>query len=74
MIGYDSFRFQLLISPLPLLMVAGEMAQTLHFSKTAVEAARELKEFFVVKGKNHFDIYDDLTKFGLKVVKFFKNL
>ncbi|KFY01003.1 hypothetical protein O988_02978 [Pseudogymnoascus sp. VKM F-3808] len=75
MIGYDSFQFQHLISPRPLLMIAGEKAQTLHFSKTTVEAAREPKELFVVEGKNHFDLYDDLTKSGPKVVEFFeKNL
>lgn len=72
MIGYDSFRFQHLISPRPLLMIAGEKAQTLHFSKTTVEAVTEPKELFLIEGKNHFDLYDDLTKSGPKVVEFFE--
>lgn len=71
MISYDSFNFQHLISPRPLLMIAGTKAQTLHISKAAVEAAKEPKELFTVEGKNHFDLYDDLTKSGPKVVEFF---
>ncbi|KAE8160611.1 Alpha/Beta hydrolase protein [Aspergillus tamarii] len=75
MIAYDSFNFQHLISPRPLLMIAGSEAQTLHYSKTAVEIAKEPKELFIVKGKNHFDIYDDLNESGPKLVDFFgKNL
>ncbi|KAJ6005702.1 hypothetical protein N7451_003646 [Penicillium sp. IBT 35674x] len=75
MISYDSFNFQHLISPRPLLMVAGSKAQTLHYSEDAVAAAREPKELFVVEGKNHFDLYDDLTVSGPKLVEFFgKNL
>lgn len=75
MVNYDSFNFQHLISPRPLLMVAGSKAQTLHYSETAVAAAREPKELFVVEGKNHFDLYDDLVVSGPKLVEFFgKNL
>ncbi|KAJ5173526.1 uncharacterized protein N7500_001457 [Penicillium coprophilum] len=39
MVSYDSFNFQHLISPRPLLMVAGINAQTLHFSEDAIAAA-----------------------------------
>lgn len=75
MVSYDSFNFQHLISPRPLLMVAGSKAQTLHYSEDAVAAAREPKELFIVEGKNHFDLYDDLTVSGPKLVEFFgKNL
>ena len=75
MVSYDSFNFQHLVSPRPLLMIAGSKAQTLHFSEDAVAAAREPKELFVVEGKNHFDLYDDLTVSGPKLVEFFgKNL
>lgn len=75
MVSYDSFNFQRLISPRPLLMIAGSEAQTLHYSKTAVQDAKEPKELFIVSGKNHFDIYDDLTESGPKLVEFFgKNL
>ncbi|KAJ4861176.1 dienelactone hydrolase family domain-containing protein [Trichoderma breve] len=73
MIGYDSFNYQHLISPRPLLMIAGSEAETLHYSKTAVEGAREPKEVFIVKGKNHFDLYDDLTESAPKLVEFYAN-
>lgn len=71
MVSYDSFMFQHLIAPRPLLMIAGSTAQTLHFSKSSVEAAREPKEFFVVEGRNHFELYDDLERTGPKLVEFF---
>ncbi|KAK0763228.1 hypothetical protein N5P37_004214 [Trichoderma harzianum] len=48
-------------------------AETLHYSKTAVEGAKEPKEVFIVKGKNHFDLYDDLTESAPKLVEFFAN-
>ncbi|KIX97489.1 uncharacterized protein Z520_06941 [Fonsecaea multimorphosa CBS 102226] len=71
MVSYDSFNFQHLISPRPLLMIAGTEAQTLHFSEAAVNAAREPKELFTVAGRNHFELYDDLEKSGPKLVEFF---
>ena len=75
MVSYDSFNFQHLIAPRPLLMIAGSEAQTLHYSESAVAAAREPKELFIVKGKNHFDLYDNLAESGPKLIEFFgKNL
>lgn len=71
MVSYDSFNFQHLISPRPLLMIAGSDAQTLHYSRSAVEHAKDPKEFYEVPGKNHFDLYDDLTETGPKLVGFF---
>lgn len=71
MIGYDSFNFQHLISPRPLLMIAGSDAETLHYSKSAVGGAKEPKELFVIDGKNHFELYDDLEKSAPKLVEFY---
>ncbi|CAH0037916.1 unnamed protein product [Clonostachys solani] len=71
MITYDSFHFQHLISPRPLLMIAGSEAESLHFSQSAVAQAKEPKELLVVLGKNHFDLYDDLTVSGPKLSEFF---
>lgn len=71
MISYDSFNFQHLISPRPLLMIAGSEAETLHYSKTAVAGAKEPKELFVIDGKNHFDLYDDLEKAAPKLIEFY---
>lgn len=69
MMGYDSFNLQHLLSPRPLLMIAGDKTQTLHYSKTAINGANEPKELFVIDGKNHFDLYDDLAKSGPKVIE-----
>lgn len=72
MVSYDSFNFQHLISPRPLLMIAGSEAQTHHFSKNAVAAAKDPKELVAIKGKNHFDLYDDLSETMPKLVEFFQ--
>ncbi|PHH72333.1 hypothetical protein CDD82_6034 [Ophiocordyceps australis] len=71
MVNYDSFGFQHLISPRPLLMIAGSNAQTLEHSKAAIGNAQEPKELFIIKGKNHFELYDDLSESGPKLVEFF---
>ena len=59
MVSFDSFNLQHFISPRSLLVIAGSDAQTLHYSRTPVNAAGELKEFFEIHGTNHFDLYDD---------------
>ena len=71
MVSYDSFNYQHLTSPRPLLMIVGTKAQTLHFSKTAVDAAKEPKELSTIEGRSHFDLYDDLSETGPKLVEFF---
>ncbi|PVH78869.1 alpha/beta-hydrolase [Cadophora sp. DSE1049] len=71
MVSYDSFNYQHLVSRRGLLMIAGADAQTLHFSEAALKAAKEPKEPFTIEGRNHFDLYNDLTKSGPKVVEFF---
>ena len=71
MVVYDSFAFMRLIAPRPVLMIAGAEAETLHYSEEAVQLAREPKELFVVQGKNHFDLYDQLEESGPKLVQFF---
>ncbi|KAH6690590.1 hydrolase of the alpha/beta superfamily [Plectosphaerella plurivora] len=71
MVSYDSFNFQHLISPRPLLMIAGSTAQTRHYSEKAIATAKDPKELFIVQGKNHFDLYDDLAEAGPKLVDFF---
>lgn len=46
------------ISPRPLLLIAGENAQTLNFSQNAYKLAQEPKELMVIPGASHFDLYD----------------
>jgi len=47
-----------LLSPTPLLIVAGSKAETLEQSQQAFQRAREPKEMFLVEGGMHFDFYD----------------
>jgi len=46
------------ISPRPLLLIAGEKAETLNFSQDAYAKAKEPKELIVIPGASHFDLYD----------------
>jgi fermentation-respiration switch protein FrsA (DUF1100 family) len=39
-------------------MIVGSKADTLYFSREAVEKAKQPKELFVVEGATHFDMYD----------------
>ena len=73
--NFDAFRFIDMISPRPLLMIAGEEADTLYFSEEAIQQAREPKELFIVRGKRHVALYDDLSETIPKLLDFFtKNL
>lgn len=52
-----------LISPRPLLFIAGENAHSFEFSEDAYKLASEPKELFVIPGVGHVDLYD-----GVKVI------
>ena len=47
-----------LLTPTPILIVAGDQAETLDQSKAAFEAANEPKELLLLPGGTHFDLYD----------------
>ena len=47
-----------LISPRPLLLIAGSRADSHYFSDQAYERAREPKELFDIEGATHVDMYD----------------
>ncbi|WP_030980171.1 alpha/beta hydrolase [Streptomyces sp. NRRL S-1824] len=55
---YSSYDLIDLISPRPLLMIAGTEADTAYFSREAIESAREPKELFWIDGATHIDLYD----------------
>ncbi|MCU1645235.1 MAG: hypothetical protein JWN03_5510 [Nocardia sp.] len=55
---YSSYDLIHLISPRPLLMIAGTEADTAYFSRQAIEKAREPKELFWINGATHIDLYD----------------
>lgn len=66
------------IAPRPLLLIAGEKAETLIFSKQAYDKALEPKEFVIIPNAGHFDMYDKpeyVTPAVEKLTDFFhKNL
>lgn len=47
-----------LLSPRPLLLIAGSKAQSLYFSQEAYDLAQEPKELYILDGATHFDLYD----------------
>lgn len=69
---YRSYAFMQLISPRPLLMIAGSDADTLYFSRAAVEQAEEPKELYIVPGLTHIDLYDHTNQSTPKLVEFFR--
>ncbi|EFW18900.1 conserved hypothetical protein [Coccidioides posadasii str. Silveira] len=70
MVNYSSYAFMELISPRPPLMVAGADADTRYFSEEAVARAKEPKELFLVPGKTHIGLYDDLSVSFPKLLDF----
>ncbi|ODM15589.1 hypothetical protein SI65_08823 [Aspergillus cristatus] len=75
MANFDAFAFNSLISPRPLLMITGTKAASKWHSEEGVAKAKEPKELFVVDGKTHADLYDQVDEAGAKCVEFFgKNL
>jgi fermentation-respiration switch protein FrsA (DUF1100 family) len=73
MATYDSFRFNKLISPRPLLMITGSKAESKNYSEDALKLTKEPKELFVVPNKTHADLYDDYRVALPKLVSFFED-
>ena len=67
-----------MISPRPLLLIAGSNADTLYFSQNAYNKAKEPKELHLVDGATHIDLYykpDYVPQVAGKLTEFFaKNL
>lgn len=61
-----------LLSPRPVLFIAGEKAHSRYFSEDAYKLASEPKELYVVPGAGHVDLYDrmELIPFD-KLERFF---
>mgnify|MGYP001210803611 CR=1 FL=1 len=56
--AYYPLEHMELISPRPVLLIAGERAETLRFSQQAYDRAQQPKELLVIPGASHFDLYD----------------
>ncbi|PTY39370.1 alpha/beta hydrolase [Brachyspira hampsonii] len=63
-----------IISPRPILFIAGEKAHSRYFSEDAYQKAKEPKELIIIPNANHVDLYDrtDLIPFD-KLSEFFNN-
>ncbi|CAI8809862.1 MULTISPECIES: alpha/beta hydrolase [unclassified Pseudomonas] len=73
--AYSSYEHIDLISPHPLLMIAGSEADTRYFSEMAIKKALEPKELVLIEGASHIDLYDKEQFVGPaveKMVGFFK--
>jgi uncharacterized protein len=55
---FDAYRFMAMISPRPLLMIAGTEAFSRYFSEEAVALAQEPKELLLIEGATHMSMYD----------------
>ena len=55
---YSSYDHVDMISPHPLLMIAGTEADTRFYSEIAINKAKEPRELFLIEGATHVDMYD----------------
>ncbi|KAF9585174.1 hypothetical protein BGW38_003567 [Lunasporangiospora selenospora] len=55
---FNAFAFADWISPRPLLLIAGDKADTLAFSEEAYKKAKEPKELYLIKDSTHIALYD----------------
>ncbi len=62
-----------MISPRPILLIAGENAHSRYYSEDVYNAALEPKELLIVENADHVDLYDDLNKIPIdKLSEFFQ--
>ena len=61
-----------MISPRPILLVAGENAHSRYYSEDVYKMASEPKELLIVPGADHVDLYDRMDKIPFdKLAEFF---
>jgi len=58
LIGFTVLDHVELISPRPLLLIAGSTADTYYYSQQAFEHAKEPKELYTIQGASHVALYD----------------
>ncbi|KAL3465645.1 alpha/beta-hydrolase [Aspergillus heterothallicus] len=69
--NFDAFAFNYLISPRPILMIAGAEADTRYYSEDAIAKAAEPKELYLIPNKSHIALYDDCTSVLPKLLDFY---
>ncbi|KAK9760354.1 hypothetical protein K7432_015714 [Basidiobolus ranarum] len=69
LVSFSAFDHVDLISPRPLLLIAGTDAYTLYFSEIAYKKNKEPKELFLIDGATHIDLYDKEQYVGPAVKK-----
>jgi uncharacterized protein len=75
MIQFSALDTVELLAPTPLLVIAGDQAETLGQSEAVYAKAKEPKELFLIQGGTHFDFYDQpeyVTPALAKIDVFFK--
>ncbi|WP_205945749.1 alpha/beta hydrolase [Pedobacter frigiditerrae] len=58
LIGFTALDHVELISPRPLLLIAGSIADTYYYSQQAYAQAQEPKELYTIEGATHVALYD----------------
>lgn len=74
LINFTALDHVELISPRPLLVIAGNKADSYYFSEQAYEKAKEPKELYTVDGATHIDLYwkpDYVTQIVTKLTDFY---
>lgn len=63
-----------MISPRPIMLIAGENAHSLYYSEDVYKVASEPKELVIVPNADHVDLYDNMKKIPFdKLESFFKD-
>ena len=66
--AFDAFQYIDTVSPRPILLIVGSLADTKFYSEDAYNRAKDPKELYVVEGATHVDLYDK-PEFVPKVVE-----
>jgi hypothetical protein len=70
--GFPMYANIEMISPRPVLLIAGENAHSRYYSEDVFKAASDPKELFIVPGADHVDLYDRAERIPFnKLASFF---
>jgi fermentation-respiration switch protein FrsA (DUF1100 family) len=69
--GFPMYANIEMISPRPILLVAGENAHSRYYSEDVYKLASEPKELLIVPGADHVDLYDQREKIPFDEITMF---